>query len=145
MTLTDLQRLVAGVFYRRGLVEQWGRGTQKIVELCLKAGHPQPVFFEQAGSVVVRFIPRGYVPPLRVAYGLSPRHREILAILARAERLPLRSIVAQLTSPPAAATVRDDLLQLKKVGLIDSTGHGRGAVWFLMRASPAIEGGPTGS
>ena len=24
--------LIAGVFYRRGLIEQWGRGTQKIVD-----------------------------------------------------------------------------------------------------------------
>jgi hypothetical protein len=27
--------------------------------------------------------------------------------------------------------LRDDLLHLKRLGLIDSRGHGRGAVWFL--------------
>lgn len=31
--------LVAEIFFRRGLVERWGRGTEKIVELCLSAGH----------------------------------------------------------------------------------------------------------
>jgi predicted HTH transcriptional regulator len=46
---------VTDVFYRRGLIEQWGRGTQKIVELCVRAGHPEPEFGEQAGSVFVRF------------------------------------------------------------------------------------------
>ena len=46
---------ITDVFYRRGLIEQWGRGTQKIVELCVRAGHPEPEFGEQAGSVFVRF------------------------------------------------------------------------------------------
>ncbi len=53
--------LIAGVFYRRGLVEQWGRGTQNIVELCVEAGHPEPEFVEQAGAVGVRFLPSGYI------------------------------------------------------------------------------------
>jgi ATP-dependent DNA helicase RecG len=60
MKVEDLKRvhlsrprnpLIAEVFYRRGLVERWGRGTQKIVELCLRAGHPEPEFLEVAGAV----------------------------------------------------------------------------------------------
>ena len=27
-------------------VERWGRGNQKTVELCLRAGHPEPQFTE---------------------------------------------------------------------------------------------------
>jgi len=27
--------------------------------------------------------------------------------------------------------LRDDLIHLKRLGLINSRGHGRGAVWFL--------------
>jgi ATP-dependent DNA helicase RecG len=34
--------LIAKAFYMRGLVERWGRGTQRIVELCVGAGHPEP-------------------------------------------------------------------------------------------------------
>ena len=48
--------IIAQVFYLRGMIERWGRGTQKIVELCVKAGHPEPEFGEQAGSVWVRSI-----------------------------------------------------------------------------------------
>ncbi|TDI48237.1 MAG: hypothetical protein E2P02_01425 [Acidobacteria bacterium] len=36
--------LIADVFYRRGLIGRWGCGTQKIVELCVRAGHPEPEF-----------------------------------------------------------------------------------------------------
>lgn len=55
------------------MVERWGRGTQKIVELCIKAGHP-----------------------------------------------PER-------------TLREDLIHLKRLGLVVSEGFGRGAIWHLKR------------
>ena len=67
ITLADLKSdhdsrlrnpLIAGVFYRRGLIEQWGRGTQKIVDWCVAAGQPEPEFEERAGDLVVRFRPQ---------------------------------------------------------------------------------------
>ena len=67
--------LIAGVFYRRRLIEQWGRGTQKIVTWCVAAGQPEPEFEEQAGAVVVRFRPSGYHPPLRVGHDLTERQQ----------------------------------------------------------------------
>jgi len=48
---------ITEVFYRRGLIEQWGRGTNKIIALCVKAGLPKPEFGQQAGSLFVRFRP----------------------------------------------------------------------------------------
>ncbi|CVK21806.1 ATP-binding protein [Sporomusa sphaeroides] len=124
--------LIADVFFRRGLVERWGRGTQTIVELCVKAGHPEPEFIEQAGSVGVRFLPRAYVAPHRIGHDLTTRQREILQILAE-DSLPLRKIMARMTKPPAETTVRDDLYHLKKLGMVVLEGYGRGAKWFLMR------------
>jgi ATP-dependent DNA helicase RecG len=50
-------KFITNVFFRRGLIEQWGRGTQKIVELCRKAGHPDPEFEEITGCVLVTFRP----------------------------------------------------------------------------------------
>ena len=125
--------LIAKIFYLRGIIERWGRGTQKIVELCVKAGHPEPEFGEQAGSVWVRFLPSGYIAPHRVAHDLTERQREILQIIAHNATLPLRAITERMVHPPASATVRDDLYHLKRLELIDSRGHGRGAVWFLRK------------
>jgi predicted HTH transcriptional regulator len=42
--------LIAEVFYRRGLVERWGRGTQRLVDLCVTPGHPEPELLEQAAQ-----------------------------------------------------------------------------------------------
>ena len=105
------------------------------MELCVKAGHPKPEFTEQAGAVGVRFLPSGYIAPHRVAHELTARQRELLQILAGREPLPLRTIMKEITNPPASATVRDDPYHLKRLGLLDSKGHGRGAVWFLGRRS----------
>jgi ATP-dependent DNA helicase RecG len=123
--------LIADVFYRRGLVERWGRGTQKIVELCVKAGHPEPEFLEQAGAVGVRFLPSGYIAPHRVTHALTARQREILQLLARKEHMALREIRAGLVHPPSDRTLQEDLAHLKRVGVIDASGHGRGATYRL--------------
>jgi ATP-dependent DNA helicase RecG len=124
--------LIAEVFYRRGLVERWGRGTQKIVELCVQAGHPEPEFVEQAGAVGVRFLPSAYIAPHRIAHDLTTRQRRILQGLAGRQEIgfgELRSLVA----PTAAVrTLRDDLLHLKRLGMIGLRGRGRGALWFLI-------------
>lgn len=123
--------LIAEVFFRRGLVERWGRGTQKIVELCVKAGHPEPEFIEQAGAVGVRFVPSGYIAPHRVAHDLTARQREILQVLSGAKKLALREVRGKLGNPPADRTLREDLRHLLRIGLIDREGRGRGAYWFM--------------
>jgi ATP-dependent DNA helicase RecG len=129
--------LITSVFYRRGLIEQWGRGTQKIVELCVKAGHPEPEFAEQAGTVVVRFLPRGSIVPQRVAHDLTQRQREILQILAGRD-VALREMRVALSHPPSDRVLRDDLYHLKRLGLIESRGHGRGATWFLVQGAEGL-------
>ena len=53
ITVDDLKRnhvsfprnpLIAEVLFRRGLIEQWGRRTQKIVDWCVAAGQSEPEF-----------------------------------------------------------------------------------------------------
>ena len=71
--------------------------------------------------------------PLRIAYDLTDRQREILDIVSSTDEVPFRRIRERMSDPPADRTVRDDLAFLKGVGLIDSRGFGRGAVWYLVR------------
>ena len=44
--------LIAKVFFRRKLIDEWGRGTRSVVRLCRNAGHPDGscVPEEPAGS-----------------------------------------------------------------------------------------------
>ena len=140
MTVADLKQdhtsrppnpILAEVFYRRGLIERWGRGTQKIVELCRAAGHPEPEFEAKAGEVLVRFLPSDYIPPHQVSHNLTNRQRRILQMLAGGDNWRFRNIYDGIPSPPAERTVREDLMLLRQLGLIASGGHGAGARWWL--------------
>ena len=83
-----------------------------------------PEFLEVAGAVGVRFLPSGYVAPLRVGHDLTDRQRRILQALAGERTMPFASIRAQVGPAIAERTLRDDLLHLKRLGLISSRGHG---------------------
>jgi ATP-dependent DNA helicase RecG len=131
--------IITNVFYRRGLIEQWGRGTQKIIELCVKAGHPEPEFFEQAGSVIVRFFPKEYVAPHRISHDLTARQREVLHILSQANELSFADIKGAMTDAPADRTLQDDMYHLKRLTIINSKGHGRGARWHLIQKTNNAE------
>lgn len=47
--------LIAETFHRTGAVEVWGRGTNRVIEECLRYGVDAPSFEEQGGTVVVTF------------------------------------------------------------------------------------------
>ncbi len=121
--------LLAEVFFRRGLIERWGRGTQKIVTLCVEAGHPEPEFEERAGEMIVRFIPSAYIPPHRISHDLTDRQRRILHVLSDGARRSITQIRIALDLKVPTSTLRDDLNLLKQLHLLRSGGHGRGSFW----------------
>ena len=47
--------LIAEVFYRTGLIEKWGRGTNRVAEMCGARGIAPPEFAEIGGAAVVTF------------------------------------------------------------------------------------------
>lgn len=122
--------LIARVFHRRGLIESWGRGTMKIVELAEKAGQPRPEIEELGGCVVVRFHPGRYVAPQQVKRDLTKRQRTILQLLATKPSGLSRADITKAIRVPAL-TVRDELERLRSLDLVVTYGHGRGAFWHL--------------
>ena len=122
--------LIARVMYRRGFIEQWGRGTLKIAELMQQAGLPRPDIRDAGGCVTVRFAPARYIPPQRVAHDLTDRQRAVLALLeAGRDGLALRDVRKHMEGQATEWEVRGDLLLLRQLGLAESHGHGRGAFW----------------
>lgn len=140
ITIDDLYRthesklwnpLIASVFYRRGIIETWGRGTNKMAELAAEAGLSRPEFEERTGSLVVRFRSSRYQAPERIGHDLTERHQTILSMLGDGQELALREINEKTEQKFGLRALRDDLLFLKRLRLIDSKGQGRGARWFL--------------
>ncbi|MCX5787385.1 MAG: hypothetical protein NTX64_02585 [Elusimicrobia bacterium] len=125
--------IIASVFYKRGIIETWGRGTIKMAEMTERAGLPRPEIEEVAGAVVVRFRATRYLPPTRIGHDLTDRQREVLNVLASAGTLRLGEIVPLLRLGATARALREDLYLLRRFGLVDFTGRTSGARWHLKR------------
>ena len=52
--------IIAEVFYRAGIIEQWGTGTLNIIKWCKDNQNPPPVWEEQPGAVMVTFLPSNF-------------------------------------------------------------------------------------
>ena len=124
--------LIARVFYRRGIIEAWGRGTIRMGELTVRAGLASPEILEAGGCVTVRFSPTRYVPPQRVAQNVTERQQRVLAVLSTsAEGMALREVCRALGDTINERQVRVELAALRVLGLALSSGHGAGARWRL--------------
>jgi len=124
--------LVANVFYRRGIIDEWGRGTLKIMELTEQAGLVAPEFDVRGGEVVITFRPLGYVPPSRVSRPLSPLQQQLLATLSQIGPASLGEVYEHLGIDTPKLTVQDNLQVLRDLELVELNGIGRGARWRLI-------------
>ena len=122
---------MASVFFRRGLIEQWGRGTLRMLELTEEAGLLEPEFEQRGGEVVVRFFAMGYVPPTRVTREISPLQQELLEILSSLGHARLSEIEERLQSSVPRYVLQENLQALRTLRLVALEGRTRGARWRL--------------
>jgi predicted HTH transcriptional regulator len=47
--------IIADIFHRAGLIEKWGRGTNRVAEMCRASGGAAPTFREIGGAALVTF------------------------------------------------------------------------------------------
>ena len=126
--------LIARTFYRRGIIEEWGRGTLKMAELTTAAGLPRPEIEDAGGCVTVRFRHGHYVPSKGGQAGLTDLQQAILTLLDQADDgLALRKIRARLEPQASERQVQWALEVLRKRGLAVATGRGRVAQWKRVR------------
>lgn len=128
--------IIASVFHRRGIIDQWDRGTLKMVELTRQAGLSPPEIESGVGEVIVRFRPTKYVPPSRVDHDLSDLQRQLLAIVAEFGPCPLSTVLQHVPPGTARRTVQSNLKLLHDLGQLDATGSGRWTRWALKGTAP---------
>lgn len=124
--------LIASVLYRRGIIEQWGSGTLKILELTERAGLAKAEFEMRGPELVIRFRPDSYVAPRKAGYDLTPLQQEILEILARERGLSsdkLRPLLSQRISEERSLR---ELATLVHLGLVRKIGVTKGVRWVVL-------------
>ena len=118
-----------GCLYRRGVVEQLGSGTLRMVRLCAEAGLGRPVFRATSASVTCSVPRRGYWLGSD-GMSLIVTGAEAAALTALADGPTARGELAAALGIDVAEA-RELLVRLRDLGLVRVEGYGRGASWVL--------------
>jgi ATP-dependent DNA helicase RecG len=124
---------IANAFYLRGIIESWGRGTLRMMELTTASGLPEPQFVNSNHSFTVQFLPSKYMAPSRVEADLTHLQQDILQIVGASGLVSLSQIREALRSSPSERAVQENLRVLRSLGLVDMEGSRRWARWSLKR------------
>ena len=131
--------LIAGVFFRAGFVETWGRGYEKIHLAMTKAGLKMPTFEYNANSVCVTILREQYVETeqssgQRVAKEWPKEWPETKRLLAEAlKRNPSITIaVLEQDLGKGHSIIKKYIKQLQDEGLLTRRGSKTQGYWEML-------------
>lgn len=123
-------RIIADIFFRAGQIEQWGRGTLKIIQECVSKGLPEPEFQVRDGGIWVTLYRDIFNQNRLKSLGLS--HRQIKAVLYVKEYGKITNSEYQKLNQISKATASLDLNQLDELQILSKHGKtGKGTIYIL--------------
>jgi hypothetical protein len=127
--------LIAEVFYRTGLIEKWGRGTNRVAEMCETAGIARPEFAEIGGAAVVTFRVRVGETRLtpQVTLQVTPQVEALLRLLAAEGPLSNAAIRAGLELRDRVHVQESYIAPALEDGLVEMIG-----AWQAAEPSTAV-------
>ncbi len=120
--------LIAKCFFLAGFIEQWGSGTNKIMEWCVNHNLPEPVFEETARSFVLTL--RKYSVSEEFISELNDRQRAIIEYLNEHSEIN-RGRCMELLNVSKNTALRE-LEELLKKGAVKRKGKGRNVYYTLL-------------
>jgi ATP-dependent DNA helicase RecG len=113
-------KLIAMVFYYAGLIEKWGTGTKRIVELCKKQRLPEPEFKEFGDGFSVTFHKDIHNEEYLRKVGLNDR--QIKAVLYVKEKGKITNKEYQEINKVSKPTATRDLKEIEEKGVFEKIG-----------------------
>jgi ATP-dependent DNA helicase RecG len=126
---------IAGVFFKAGYIESWGRGTNNIITACTEAGLPEPVIEEDQGGIRVTFLKSIYTEEYLRTQNIN--ERQIKAIMYVKEHGSITNSLYQTINSlgkSVSATELTDLVKKRFLERIGLTGRGSN---YILREYPA--------
>lgn len=120
---------IANAFFRSGYIESWGRGTIKIIEKCIEAGLPSPLYTYEGSDFWIEF--RKDIYHKEYLQTLNLNDRQVKAILFTKENGKITNSDYQKLNSVGKTTATKELSELVKIELYTLTGMGRGAKYEL--------------
>lgn len=110
-------RVIGQVFYRLGLIEQWGSGVTRIIDSCRESGFAEPRF-EEIGT---HFRVTIFTQPIKKPQ-LNETDQAIINVLKKSDGLSTKEIAAAINKSQRITRTR--LITLVEKGLIVEVGKG---------------------
>ena len=130
--------MIARAFYRRGIIETWGRGTLKIARLMREAGHEPPTLTLRDGAVVVTFEllrnTTGETPqktPQETPQETPQKLPETILHLLRGQPELSSAQIAPLLGKSESA-VKRAIRKLRESGRLTRVGPDKGGRWNVL-------------
>ncbi|TAK28846.1 MAG: transcriptional regulator [Chloroflexota bacterium] len=149
VTVDDLKRerhasihrnlVLAQVFYYAKLVEKWGTGTSRMVEMCQEHGLPELEFMDAGVWFQVTFSKDPYTKERLLRMGLT--ERQVQAILLVKERGSITNTEYQERQNVAKRTATRDLSDLVDRGIFEQVGRRGKGIAYRLRS---VAKGPVG-
>jgi len=122
-------KLLATVFYFAGLIEKWGSGTRRMVQLLREQNLPEPDFKEFAGGLSVVFYKDKYTEENLRKMGLN--ERQIKAVMYVKEKGRITNKEYRKINDLSDEGTRLDLNDLVSRGIFTKIGKGRSVHYIL--------------
>jgi ATP-dependent DNA helicase RecG len=128
--------MIARTFYRRGIIETWGRGTLKIARLMRERGLEPPTVAVREGAVVVTFgLPATGETPQKTPQKTPVKAPQktpdaILGLLCQQPALSFSDIAALLGKSESA--VKRAVRKLRESGRLQRIGPDKGGRWQVI-------------
>jgi hypothetical protein len=140
LTLEDLRNdhpsvpnnpLIAESLYLTRYIEKAGSGTQRMIELCLEAGLPEPQFEQRSGSFIITLWRDWLTDELLSALKLTYRQKAAVTLVKANKQITSGEYRAHTGVEVRTAT--RDLNELVKKGVFNRHGDKRGAYYTLRK------------
>ncbi|MBU4338401.1 transcriptional regulator, partial [Patescibacteria group bacterium] len=118
--------LIAKCFFLVKFIEEWGTGTNRIVEECLKHGLPEPLFEEVVGNLVITFRKDIYTEEDYLKnLGLNERQINVISFVKKKKKITNREYQEEFNISERTASRELGYLVKKDVfKQIGTTGKG---------------------
>ena len=126
--------LIAGAFFRSGQIEAWGRGIEKITEVCKLWGKPGPFYKVRANEVMIGFstdtgIVESIVNNIVENNGVNAVQMKILELMRSNPKITAKLIAQEVEISPRNIQVH--IQSLKTLGLVERVGAAKGGYWAV--------------
>ncbi|MDH5414995.1 MAG: putative DNA binding domain-containing protein [Flavobacteriaceae bacterium] len=121
--------ILAGVFFKGGLIEAWGRGTISIIKECQKAGLPEPEFKAEFGGISVTLYKDKYSEKCLIDLGLNDRQVKAVEYVKNNGQIINREY--QEINDVSDRTALRDLDQLIELDVFEKFGQKKGTKYKL--------------